>query len=60
MVQRVQIRLKLTLRQITSPVTKYYNVIGLILSDLVESIEDVVNNHSAFVDPYFTIINRTQ
>ena len=40
------------LRQIMSPVTKYHHVIGLILSDLVESIEDVINNYTAYVDPY--------
>ena len=38
--------------QITSPVTKYHHVIGLILSELVESIEDMVNNYTAYVDPY--------
>ena len=39
-------------RQITSPITKYHHSVGKLPAETVATVEDVINNYSAFADPY--------
>ena len=39
-------------RNIVSPLTKYHHCVGKLPVETVASIEDVVNNFTAFADPY--------
>ena len=38
--------------QITSSITKYHHCVGKLPTETVATVEDVVNNHMAFTDPY--------
>ena len=39
-------------RQITSSITKYHHCVGKLPAETVATVEDVVNNHTVFADPY--------
>ena len=39
-------------RQITSPITKYHHCVGKLPAETVATVKEVVNNHTAFADPY--------
>ena len=45
-------------RQITSPITKYHHCVSKLPQETVASIEDVVNNFTAFNDPYRELKER--
>ena len=42
-------------RQITSPITKYQHCVGKLPAETVATVEDVINNYSAFADPYIEL-----
>ena len=45
-------------RNIVSPLTKYHYCVGKLPVETVASIEDVVNNFTAFADPYEELKQR--
>ena len=45
-------------RQITSSITKYHHCVGKLPAETVATVEDVVNNHTAFADPYTELKQR--
>ena len=45
-------------RQITSPITKYHHCMGKLPAETVATVEDVINNYSAFADPYTELKQR--
>ena len=48
-------------RQITSPITKYHHCVGKLPAETVATVatvEDVINNYSAFADPYTELKQR--
>ena len=45
-------------RQITSSITKYHHCVGKLPAETVATVEDVVNNHAAFADPYAELKQR--
>ena len=38
--------------QIMSPITKYHHCVGKLPAETVATVEDVINNYTAFADPY--------
>ena len=44
--------LAFAVRQITSPITKYHHCVGKLPAETVATVKEVVNNHTAFADPY--------
>ena len=44
-----------TVHQITPPITKYHHCMGKLPA---ETVEDVINNYSAFADPYTELKQR--
>ena len=45
-------------RQITSPITKYHHCVEKLPAETVATVEDVMNNYAAFVDPYTELKQR--
>ena len=47
-----------TVRQITSPITKYHHCVGKLPAETVATVEDVIDNYGTFADPYTELKQR--
>ena len=45
-------------RQITSSITKYHHCVGKLPAETVATVEDMVNNYTAYTDPYAELKRR--